>query len=534
MRSKRQRLRLALGVLAACLGLQAGGASARNDEPPAEDPLSAIDWLSQSLHAPPAAGTGRGTPADEPPVDASGAMPVEVVTTPLDRPLLDSVGLLAPATSGLPADLWGPGPSDEIARAIATARISGLPVLRDLLIRLLLSEARAPADAGTDGGLLQVRIDKLLQLGALDQAAALVALARPLSPELFRRAFDIALLTGDEERACHEMLASPGLAPTLPARVFCLARGGNWDAAALTLQTARALGEVGPAQAALLERFLDPEADDEAQLLPPPVPVTPLDWKIHDGIGETLPTSMLPLAFAHADLDPAAGWKARIEAAERLTRAGVLAPNVLLGFYTEREAAASGGVWDRVAAFRAFDAALAARDPDAVARTLPSAWARMQEAELEVPFATLYGEALAAIPLSGEAARIAFRIGLLSPQYQDFARDHGPPDEVSGSEAAFLVALALGRPPQADPARGSLEQSIAAAFVTPAPSSAGGALREQGRIGEAILMAMDEIDEGAEGDLLRVTQGLSLLRELGFEDVARRAALELVLLERRG
>ena len=37
-----------------------------------------------------------------------------------------------------------------------------------------------------------------------------------------------------------------------------------------------------------------------------------------------------------------------------------------------------------------------------------------------------------------------------------------------------------------------------------------------------------------EGDLRGVTEGLSLLRRAGLEDVARRTALELMLLERRG
>ena len=37
-----------------------------------------------------------------------------------------------------------------------------------------------------------------------------------------------------------------------------------------------------------------------------------------------------------------------------------------------------------------------------------------------------------------------------------------------------------------------------------------------------------------QGDLRGVTQGLSLLRRVGLEDVARRTALELMLLERRG
>ena len=57
------------------------------------------------------------------------------------------------------------------------------------------------------------------------------------------------------------------------------------------------------------------------------------------------------VAFAQADMRDNTGWKAQLEAAERLARNGVLDPNQLLGLYTEEKAAASGGVWDRVASY---------------------------------------------------------------------------------------------------------------------------------------------------------------------------------------
>ena len=129
---------------------------------------------------------------------------------------------------------------------------------------------------------------------------------------------------------------------------------GDWNAAALTLKTAEALGFVTGEQSALLERFLDPEIEDGAAPLPPPSRPSPLVWRMMEAIGEPMPTNTLPVAFAQADLRANAGWKQQIEAAERLARTGAVAPNRLLGLYTERRPAASGGVWDR-----------AARDPEA-------------------------------------------------------------------------------------------------------------------------------------------------------------------------
>src|SRR5690606_17548745 len=152
------------------------------------------------------------------------------------------------------------------------------------------------------------------------------------------------------------------------------ARGGDWNAAALSLRTGETLGYIPADMVPLLERFLDPELADGAPDLPVPARPSPLDLRLMEAIGEPLQTSTLPLAFAHADLTSNAGWKTRLEAAERLSRTGAIEPNLLLGLYTEREAAASGGVWERVRAIQALDRAITASDRAAVARALPVAW----------------------------------------------------------------------------------------------------------------------------------------------------------------
>lgn len=494
-------------------------------------PLSAIDWLSQSVATPVAAGTTTVTTnSDEPPVtEAGGALPASVTTSALDGPSPDGVGLIASNVSGLPNDLWGAGLTHEIAERLVGHADDELPALRQLFLTLLLAEVAAPVDAGGRGELLQVRIDKLLALGALEQAAALIQAAGTPSPELIRREFDVALLTGAEDRACASMASEPHLAPTLPARIFCLARSGDWDTAALTIRTSKALNQITADQETLLSRFLDPDLYEGDPVPPAPVPVTPLDWMIYAAIGEPLPTEGLPIAFSYAELSPRAGWKAQVEAAERLTRAGTIPPNVILGLYTERDPAASGGVWDRVAAFQDFEAAISSGDAARVAATLPEAWARMQEAELEVPFATLFGKALQDMALTGDAGGIALRVGLLSPYAEAVAKKHRP----ASADDAFLLALAAGDPSLVLPPD-SLGRAIAAAFRDPTPSTEAQTLLEGNRKGEAIIVAIDNIGRGVQGDLRGVTEGLSLLRLVGQDRLARRTALELMILERRG
>lgn len=520
------------------IGLLAGlGSTAR-----AEAPLSAIDWLSQSVsQQAPATGSGNGSvtlpaPADEPAVSAQGALPEAVAVSVIGGPSPDAAGLLPPETTGFPHNLWGLGKLSEVTEAIAGARAEGLPELQRLLVTLLIAQASPPADAGSDGKLLIARVDKLLELGALEQAEALLAEAGPaVNADVFRRSFDVALLTGAEDIACEVLGGAPELAPTLTTRVFCLARSGDWNAAALTLRTAQALGHVSGVEDALLSRFLDPDLYEGEEVPDPPKPVTPLIWRIYEAIGEPLSTTTLPLAFAHAELSERAGWKAQLEAAERLARAGVITANQLLGLYTQRQPAASGGVWDRVDAFQRFDAALTKGEVGAVEQRLPLAFARMADVEAEVPFAELFAVSLSRLPLTGDAARIAWEMGLLSPDYRRLAASPLSPGD---TRAKFLTGLAGGTVAGLA-APDSMARAIAPAFQTPpdtapAPPEAGVTLIAQGRIGEALLLAIRLIETGLQGELVKVSEGLSLLRALGLEDTARRTALDLMILERRG
>ncbi|WP_235823764.1 hypothetical protein [Actibacterium lipolyticum] len=487
--------------------------------------MSAIDWLSNSVTAPAAPAVVALPEADI----ANSAAPETITVRPLGAPSIDAVGLLPASTTGLPPNLWGSSPTAELARLISAEHVDTLPAIQKLLYTLLLAELDPPIDSDGKNQLLLARLDKLLELGALEQAQALLERAGPTDPELFRRWFDVSLLTGHEDRACAAMRASPGIAPTFPARIFCLARGGDWNAAALTLETGKALGYLSDQEDALLLLFLDPEmADSEKPFVPPSRP-SPLVFRMLEAIGEPLPTTSLPLAFAQADLRSTTGWKAQIEAAERLARRGAISANRLLGVYTQRLPAASGGIWERVDAVQEFDVAMLSGDPGAIAKTLPKAWAAMESAELEAPFAELYGERLSRLPLPAETAEMVFHIGLLSDSYELIAAAR---DQASGTDA-LLQAVAKGQI-EGISARGATASAVIEAFSNPALSAPMEDALAQQKLGEALLRAIRLITDGARGDVSDVTEGLALLRRVGLEDTARRAALELLILERRG
>ncbi|NAZ36986.1 hypothetical protein [Rubellimicrobium sp. CFH 75288] len=491
----------------------------------AEAPLSAIDWLSRSV-APSPAPVPAPPPAPAQPPVSRDASPLGIEVGPLE-PAPQVAGLLPPEVTGLPPDLWSGSETAALLALIREDRSDWIPALQDLLVTLMLAESPPPADEAAEGTLFLARVDRLLALGEIEAAQSLLEAGNLLDRETFRRWFDATLLTGTETDACEMLRTHPSLAPTLEARVFCLARNGDWNAAALTLSTARALGDVSEAEDLLLSRFLDDGGEDEEAPAGPPPRPTPLTYRMLEAVGETIPTTGLPLAYAFLDLRPTVAWRAQIEAAERLARRAALSENVLLAVYTARPPAASGGVWDRAGLVQRLDAALTAGDAATVTALLPEAWTAMAESGLAVPFSRLFAERVAGLDLAGEADAVARRMILLSPSYGEATLAADP---ASPREAAWL-AVATGAPFEGL-APDAPTSAILSAFAAEIPPERA-ALAAQGRAGEALLEAIHGFHAALAGDHAAAADALLTLRALGLEDGARRAALQFLILEAR-
>jgi hypothetical protein len=516
--------RLGAGLwLAAFVAVPAAGLSEQHKD---GAPLSAIDWLSDSVATP------VSLPSDIPglPSDISAnASHSPVTTMPLDGALPDAVGLMSPAEANLPAGLWGASPAIDIARRLTAEPLEMLPEMQALLRRVLLARLDPPVDADTDASLFLARVDRLLQLGLLTEAQTLLAEAPTNNADIFRRIFDVALLTGEETAACGSMRQSPEFSPTYSARIFCLARMGDWQAAALTLESANAIGILTPEQDHLMARFLDPELFEGQPPPRAPMRPSPLTYRLYEAIGEPEKTSGLPIAFAHADMRSTSGWKARLEAAERLAETGAISSEELFDLYRQNRPSASGGIWERARAIQTLDAALMSGDTDKVGDALPTAWDQMESARLEYPFAEAYGARLNRIALPDDAQPLAFRIGLLSPEFKSVAEAHRPSDPYE----RFLVSLARGMPGYSGSSR-PLTRAVQEGFAGTELPVRYRNLVESDRRGEALLLAVQQFSEGAFGDYDQIADALALFRYLGLEDTARRAALELLILERRG
>ncbi|WP_417733715.1 hypothetical protein [Roseovarius sp.] len=488
----------------------------------AQQPLSAIDWLNEASTA--AVTTPRLIPPVEPPV-ADAVQTPDVNVTALDTARPDGVGLLPSSTTGLPKSLWLGSTTSDLLRQFSHLSSEPLPAIQALHYTLLLAEADAPNDAIADAGFLSARLEALRRVGAVEPALALIERAGPITEVLFDQWLDLALLGGQEDTPCTELAHQPHLSKRLDARIFCTARDGDWQTAALIYDSAASLDALSDINSLLLAQFLDPEMIDDA--VPPRVPkaITPLQFRLFEAVGTPLPTGNLPRAFAMADLRGTSGWKAEVEAAERLARTGALPAARLLGLYTARKPAASGGVWDRIKAIQKLDDALQNGAATDVAKALPGAWSAMQSQHLEVPFAELFAARLGALALPDTAQPLAFEIALLSQDYETAARKGEP----TSQRARFLSSVATGAPEMAE-ASTALEQAIATGFAQTSAAPTHQAMLDRGQLGEAILVASSLLDRSSASGRVGVGDALATLRAVGLEDTARRAALQLLLL----
>ncbi len=491
-------------------------------------PLSVIDWLEQQGTATaPAPTAPAAAPLDEPPVTTSGLVP-SVTVTPLGEGAPREIGLVPATLTGLPSDLWWGSDVKAISAAIAQLPELHLPAAQALMYTVLLAEAQAPGGLAAAGDtLVLARVQKLVDVGALDPAMSLIEQAGvTTSPAHFDLWMQISLLLGVEDRACSALKAAPHLTRDYGTRILCAARAGRWENATLTYGSAKALSLMPPEKLDLLDRFLNPDLFEGARPLPAPRDMDPLSFRLFETIGEAKPTGALPRAYAVADLRDIAGWKSQLEAAERLTRAGALPDNRLLGLYTDRKPAASGSIWDRVAALQRFETALDTNSVESVAKTLPVVWQAMKQARLEAAFAGLFAERLAEVDLPAPAAQIALEVGLLSPRYETAAAQ-----ATADPATALLRAVAVGEVTTSKPQE-AIAAAVHGAFQGAPPRADLTKMAQQKQLGESILTLLALLESGLNGDAKALQDALATLRALGLEDTARRAALQVLLLER--
>ena len=179
-----------------------------------------------------------------------------------------------------------------------------------------------------------------------------------------------------------------------------------------------------------------------------------------------------------------------------------------MGIYSVNAPSASGGIWDRVAAFQALEMAL--KTGDDVAVSLDLAWSKFYATDLAQTFANIFAEDVVKAGLTTPAA---VDVILMSNRY-----------DAAPETNDFRTLVAQGIMPVTPPLS-PMERAVYDAFSEPRIPFVVEQMIAQGRLGEAILATLIQLDKGSAGDVRDLHESLSTLKLIGLEDLARRAAI---------
>ena len=478
----------------------------------AQSPLSAIDWLSKENSK------FKRSISEVKNIDVKKTNDIQVST--LNSNEYQSIGLLPIYVTGIPSTIWRNSSFDDLEYSFKTLPTFSYSPIQELMYSLLLAEARPPLNEPSRYAFLEIRLEKLLDYGAVDPAIALIERASPVPEKMISLLFDISLLSSNNLPICEPVLQNTKNRDLQAELIYCYARKGDWLTAHLILKTEEVLGELSPQEVSLLDRYLEVDFNvDLHALLPPPETITPLEYRLYEAIGEPISAEYLPIQYSQSDLSGENGWRAQVIAAERLSSTGAIPENQILGIYTSRSSGVSGGIWERVKAVNDLDTALVARED--FEQYFQDAWKVFKQANQLTLFAKLFGLRVFDENISPKSKEIAANLLLLTNNFAITDSYWDPSDIRFGLTTGDFSKVNVSD---------ETEKIILQIFTEPSMPFLFEQKLNQGKLGEVILNALLQFEMGIEGNLKDLSESLSTLNLIGLETTARRAALTHLVL----
>ena len=457
----------------------------------AQTPLSAIDWLSK------ANSKFQRSILEIKNVDVEKTNDIQVST--LNSNEYQAIGLLPIYVTGIPTTIWRNSSFDDLEYSFKTMPTFSYSPIQELVYSLLLAEARPPLNEPSRYAFLEVRLDKLLNYGAVDPAIALVERASPVPERMIPQLFDISLLSSNNFPICEPVFQNTENRELQAELIYCYARKGDWLTAHLILQTEKVLGDLTDREISLLSRYLEVDFNvDLTALLPPPESITPLEYRLYEAIGEPIPAEYLPIQFSQSDLSGENGWRAQVIAAERLSLTGAIPENQILGIYTNHSPGASGGMWDRIKVINDLDVAL--DDKENLEESFQDAWKVFKQTNQLTVFAKLFGLRVFEENLSPKSKKIAANLLLLTNNFKITEGYWDPSDIRFGLTAGDFSNVKVSN---------ETEKIILQIFTEPSMPFLVEQKLNQGKLGEVILNALLQFELGIEGSLKDFSESLS-------------------------
>ncbi|MBS40198.1 MAG: hypothetical protein CMM83_00500 [Rhodospirillales bacterium] len=265
------------------------------------------------------------------PISPSGRVNTPVAVHNLKELDRDSIGLLDDSQGGLGADMWLGISRSFVTRLLALlpSRINS-PIMRNLMKRLLLTEAVAPKNNKLEPALLPLRIGALFEIGDLESALALISLTSNRTSEegLARIGIDGRLFGNDTAGACQLVQVHSDQFKGVywqKAAAFCLAMAGKTAQANLISDVlAEKTNSLHPAFFSAMDKLSGAASPKIISLKSP----SALMLSLMRSAGLILPEDVVeeatPSALRSISLSPNAPVKVRLAAGELARGLGVI------------------------------------------------------------------------------------------------------------------------------------------------------------------------------------------------------------------
>ena len=302
------------------------------------------------------------------------------------------------------------------------------PAMRNLMQRLLLTQAVAPKRVNVQPGLLALRVGALFASGDLKSALALISStsSRPTEEYLARIGIDGRLFGNDTAGACQMIRAYSNEFKGVywqQAIAFCLAMAGKTAEAALMSDVlAERSSAIHPAFFAAMERLSGAAPPRVESLSGPSALILSLMRSAGLALPEDITEKASPAALRAIALSPNAALDIRLTAAEEAVEVGVLDRETLVEIYNavnfedtvlENALAIASKNWDAggraLLIQAAMNSELAVTRAEIIAAALQLARKKGQWRLMALGFAPLVGALTPSSELawfSGDAARI--------------------------------------------------------------------------------------------------------------------------------
>ena len=386
-----------------------------------------------------------------------------IVVNTLDSLDPDANGLLSENQGGFTPSFWQ-GTDWALVSALMPRMPSGSssPVLRSLAVRLLTSRAAVPANKPVDASFIALRVDRLLAMGRVRQALALLKVAgdERLDKNLARTRIEALFFNNDNAGACKAAQSFRDKYSGLywsQTQAFCLALSGDHPRAGLIADLIlEREDEIEPVFFTAIDALAGARKDGMPVLKTPAAlhlaMMRAAKLRVPAGIVQSGTVSVLRAVA----LSPNAELEVRLIAAEKAYRAGALTDNQILRMYLgipfsreEMNAPISAAEqnWDPRNRALILRSAAMQSIPLARAEVLRGAWQigreRDNAAEIVGPSVPLAAELTPSVELNyfaGDVGRALFaggRIERAMAWYRIVARDRENSDEARAAEAAL-------------------------------------------------------------------------------------------------